>query len=178
MGDLSALKLTEQGQEVVRPFSAYNVKTADKVLSTNKVPFLAKAVPTVKSPYQKERIGGGSIAWNQLVNTTDTSVTVTSNHKYALYKNSAWSVGISDGTAISVTGGTDMCTDLTLAFGSTIADHIYSLEQSEAGSGIAKLKRWGFFTNPYYENIFRGKKAKDRTALNDRAYLTLANGFR
>ena len=40
--------------------------------------------------------------------------------------------------------------DLTQMFGSTIADHIYSLEQATAGSGVAKLKEWGFFTEDYY----------------------------
>lgn len=40
--------------------------------------------------------------------------------------------------------------DLTAMFGSTIANHIYTLETAEAGSGIAWLKRYGFFTKPYY----------------------------
>ena len=41
-------------------------------------------------------------------------------------------------------------TDLTLDFGATIADHIYSLEQATAGSGIAWLKSYGFLTKSYY----------------------------
>lgn len=40
--------------------------------------------------------------------------------------------------------------DLTAMFGSTIADYAYSLEQATAGSGIAWLKKCGFFTKPYY----------------------------
>ena len=40
--------------------------------------------------------------------------------------------------------------DLTQAFGSTIADYLYSLETATAGSGIAKLKEWGFFTKDHY----------------------------
>lgn len=40
--------------------------------------------------------------------------------------------------------------DLTLMFGSTIADYIYSLEQAESGSGIAWIKSYGFFTKDYY----------------------------
>ena len=40
--------------------------------------------------------------------------------------------------------------DLTLMFGSTIADYIYALEHSNAGAGIAWLKRYGFFTEDYY----------------------------
>ena len=35
-------------------------------------------------------------------------------------------------------------------FGSTIADYVYNLEQSTAGSGIAWLKSYGFFTKDYY----------------------------
>lgn len=40
--------------------------------------------------------------------------------------------------------------DLTLMFGTTIADYVYSLEQATAGSGIAWLKSHGFFTKDYY----------------------------
>ena len=40
--------------------------------------------------------------------------------------------------------------DLTAMFGTTIADYIYSLEQATAGSGIAYLRKYGFFTNDYY----------------------------
>lgn len=39
--------------------------------------------------------------------------------------------------------------DLTQMFGSTIADYVYSLEQSTAGSGIAWLQSYGFFTEGY-----------------------------
>lgn len=39
---------------------------------------------------------------------------------------------------------------LTAVFGTTIADYIYSLEQSTAGSGIAWLKSYGFLTEDYY----------------------------
>lgn len=40
--------------------------------------------------------------------------------------------------------------DLTQMFGTTIADYVYSLEQSVEGSGIAWLKSYGFFTKDYY----------------------------
>lgn len=40
--------------------------------------------------------------------------------------------------------------DLTQMFGSAIADHLYALETASAGSGIAKLKSWGFFIKDYY----------------------------
>ena len=41
--------------------------------------------------------------------------------------------------------------DLTLMFGSTIADYAYTLETQQAGKGIAWLKSYGFFGEPYYE---------------------------
>lgn len=41
--------------------------------------------------------------------------------------------------------------DLTKYFGSAqIPDYLYSLEQSESGSGIAQLHQWGFLRRPYY----------------------------
>ena len=43
-----------------------------------------------------------------------------------------------------------MCFDLTQMFGSTIADYVYGLESATAGTGIAWLKKYGFFTKPYY----------------------------
>jgi len=44
-----------------------------------------------------------------------------------------------------------MLFDLTTMFGSTIADYIFSLEQASAGSGIAKLREWGFDFDTYHE---------------------------
>ena len=41
--------------------------------------------------------------------------------------------------------------DITLMFGSSIADYIYSLETATAGSGMEKLRQWGFFTDDVYE---------------------------
>lgn len=40
--------------------------------------------------------------------------------------------------------------DLTQAFGSTIADYVYTLEQATSGSGIAWLRSYGFLTKDYY----------------------------
>ena len=40
--------------------------------------------------------------------------------------------------------------DLTAMFGSTIADYAYTLESGTAGAGIAWLKKYGWFTKPYY----------------------------
>lgn len=103
---------------------------------------------TLESPV----LVGGSVGWNQLVPNTGSSlsVTVTSGHKYVMKKSGALSVGSSSGSALTgLTGGTDMVTDLTLLLGSTIADRIYTLEQSTAGSGIAQLRAWGFDFGEY-----------------------------
>ena len=40
--------------------------------------------------------------------------------------------------------------DLTVMFGSTIADYVYTLESGTAGAGIAWLKANGFFNSAYY----------------------------
>lgn len=42
------------------------------------------------------------------------------------------------------------CIDLTQMFGTAIADKAYTMEQTTAGSGIAWLKSYGFFTESYY----------------------------
>lgn len=54
-----------------------------------------------------------------------------------------WSV---DSTIISMTHF--MCIDLTQMFGATIADYIYSLEQAEAGAGVAFFRK--LFPEDYY----------------------------
>ena len=100
-----------------------------------------------------DELVGGSVAWNQLVANSGSSlsVTITSGHKYILKKSGTLSVGASSGSAITgLTGGTDWITDLTLMFGTTIADYVYNLEQSTAGSGVEWLKSYGFFTKDYY----------------------------
>ena len=40
--------------------------------------------------------------------------------------------------------------DITAMFGTAIADYVYSIEQATAGSGIAYLRKYGFFTKSYY----------------------------
>ena len=63
----------------------------------------------------------------------------------------AFSQFILSGTSFSNVKYYPQIFDLTTMFGSTIAGYIYSLEQSTAGAGVAKLKEWGFFTEDYYE---------------------------
>lgn len=74
-----------------------------------------------------EQITGGTVAWNQLVSSSATSVTITSGHKYVLYSGSAWSIGASTGSAITASGsGGAKLFDLTQMFGATIADYEYN----------------------------------------------------
>ena len=61
-----------------------------------------------------------------------------------------WYLRISSGTVCQHLKMAINIVDLTQMFGTAIADYIYSLEQATSGSGIAKLKEWGFFTKDYY----------------------------
>lgn len=78
---------------------------------------------------------------------------IPSNHKYLLKYGSNYFLGIGTGECVNILKNTnDYVTDLTLMFANNpaIADYAYTLEQSEAGSGIAWLKSYGFFTKDYY----------------------------
>ena len=98
---------------------------------------------------ETDMLVGGTVAWNQLVNSGDTSVTVQSGHKYYSNINNTKTIGSSNGSAISINDSTkDNVIDLTQMFGSTIADYIYSLEQANSGAGVAWFKK--LFPKPYY----------------------------
>ena len=81
------------------------------------------------------------------------------------------SVRINNGTECNFTVK-PMLFDLTAMFGTIIADYIYSLEQATAGSGIAKLREWGFFTEDYYDydpgtmRSVEGVSAKETVGFN------------
>ena len=60
-------------------------------------------------------------------------------------------LALAGGANTAVSGSVyPMLIDLTAEFNTTIADYVYSLEQTQAGSGIAWLKSYGFFTESYY----------------------------
>lgn len=100
-----------------------------------------------------DKIVGGTLKWNQLVGENDTSVTVPIEHKYfyriVVSDIATNGIALSDGTAIAVTGGVDNINDLTLMFGTTIADYVYGLEIAEAGKGVEWFKK--LFPKDYYE---------------------------
>ena len=98
---------------------------------------------------EKDKIVGGTVAWNQLVGASTETVTLTSGRRYAACIGGVWGIGTSDGTAISVTGGTDQVFDLTLMFGPTIANYINTLETATPGAGVAWFR--GLFPKDYYD---------------------------
>lgn len=96
-------------------------------------------------------IEGASVGWNQLVQNSgsDLSVTIPSGRKYIMKKNGTYTVGQSDGTALTgLTGGTDNVHDLSPMFNSTVADAIYAMEQATAGAGVAFFRK--YFPKDYY----------------------------
>lgn len=127
------------------------IASAEQLLSdkytVDQVPYLFRPSGGSGADREIDQIVGGSIVWNQLCNGS--SVTVPNGRKYYMVKGGTASIGASTGTAITgLTSGTDMVTDLTQAFGSTIADYIYSLEQATAGAGVAWFKK--LFPKDYY----------------------------
>ena len=128
--------------------------TSATVINTSSSPVLDQLPYLFRASHfggdrETDKLVGGTVAFNQLVQTTDTSITVTSGHKYLSKINNVQTIAISDGTAISINDGTeDNVHDLTLMFGSTIADYIYSLEQGTAGAGVAWFRN--LFPKSYY----------------------------
>lgn len=99
--------------------------------------------------FENDEVVGGTVAFNQMVQTSSSSVTVTSGHKYYSSINGTRTVALSNGSAISINDGTkDNVIDLTQAFGTTIADYIYTLETGQAGAGVAWFKK--LFPKSYY----------------------------
>lgn len=185
------------------------------IVGSDNAPYVYRQTPFIASQENLKSIVGGSVVWNQLVNTLNPSAEVygitrtkvstdikdglrvygtctastyfpiaqidnfNAEHKYfvslgnvvlpsgsKLYLQSVTTANmqkdyvgtladtpiaiyIVSGVAIDVIVKPQVF-DLTAMFGSTIADYIYSLEQATAGSGIAWLKKYGFFTKPYY----------------------------
>lgn len=83
--------------------------------------------------YGQDNYGQGTVIRNTSANTT---------WYYVL------NVQTKVGTAVSNYVIRPMVIDLTAMFGSTIADYIYSLEQANAGAGVAWFKK--LFPKPYY----------------------------
>ena len=127
--ELSDVDLTTPANGEVLEYNGTSQKWENKDLlamteTTFTNPYTKKLVPSGQYTEKLKKIIGVSVVWNQLVDTATTSVTITSGHKYIHWNGSTLTKGTSDGTAISVTGGTDKISDLTFMFGSSVADGI------------------------------------------------------
>lgn len=114
-------------ENISRPIKYIIYKLTEFIRVVDK--FVFRQVPSgAASGYANiEQIEGNTVAWNQLVDTGSTSVVVQSGHVYYANINGTASIATSDGTPISVAGGTDIIHDLTAIFGAgneptTIAD--------------------------------------------------------
>ena len=152
-GEVSEAELTQAFEDFSANGTVANAEqlTTD-IRANDQTPYLFRTAGGSVDIGDREYINGivgGTIAWNQLVaNSGSVSVTVPSGHKYFSNIGDTKAIAISNGSAISATGGTDNIFDLTQMFGSTIADYIYSLEQANAGAGVAWFRK--LFPKPYY----------------------------
>lgn len=83
------------------------------------------------------KLRGNTLVWNQLVDTSTSSVTLVSQHKYYTVVDGTKSIQTGANSAISVTGGTDVVVDLTKMFGA--GNEPTTVEEFEA-----------MFPNSYY----------------------------
>ena len=97
------------------------------VYTENETPYQIRTAPAGNNRCL-EKLVGVSCAFNQLVNSGDTSINTTSGRKYLTKINNVWSI-ISGGSAVTIVDDTsDMVIDLTACFGSEVADYLYNLE--------------------------------------------------
>ena len=94
---------------------------------------------------QVQSVKGNTVVWNQLIGSDTSSVTVESGHKYLAVISGSASIATSDGTAVSVTGGTDQLFDLTQMFGagnepSTVAEFEQMFPESYYAYSAPTLK--------------------------------------
>lgn len=97
------------------------------VYTENETPYQLRQTP-ITANRTLEKLIGVSCAFNQLVNTGDTSINTTSGKKYLTKINNVWSI-IAGGSAVTIVDdSSDMVIDLTACFGSEVADYLYGLE--------------------------------------------------
>ena len=122
MSDISQVKLPDN--------ILYNIKAlslVESVKTLEQTPYQLRQTP-ITANRTLEKLIGVSCAFNQLVNTGDTSINTTSGHKYVTKINNVWSI-ISGGSAVTIVDdSSDMLIDLTACFGSEVADYLYNLE--------------------------------------------------
>lgn len=144
-----------QNPYVIGGFTEANITQQSTIPVTDNAPYLFRQSGGDNNAdvYNQEtdKLVGASAVVNQLVDTGATEVPTISGHKYLTRINSVVTIQQGTGTAISINDADeDNAHDLTAMFGTAIADYVYSLEQATAGSGIAYLRKYGFFTKDYY----------------------------
>lgn len=167
-GDLiTATKLNKLETQVTFNTDALEQKVNSSGVIDNAQQLLSTVETTDKIPYHfrasgggvdignrmTDMIVGGTIVWNQLVGDNTTSVTILTNEVYIIAPSSpSWFIYKNSGSAattVNVNGGSDMAFNLTLMFGSEIADYVYGLEQAASGAGVAWFR--SLFPKDYYE---------------------------
>jgi len=117
-----------------------NTSLIQKIIATggdiveDNVPYTARLKSDEVGDELFDTIVGGTLVWNQLANGT--SAIVDNGHIYYANINNIKSIAIGNGSMINV-GANDNVIDLTMMFGDSVADYIYSMEQAYTGSGIA-----------------------------------------
>ena len=91
----------------------------------------------------------GSKGWASYPTRTRVDYIWGATEEKALYFTIRGYTGNGVTSAIDFTAENAMCFDLTAALGSTIADYIYTLEQANAGAGVAYFRK--YFPEEYYE---------------------------
>ena len=97
------------------------------VYTENETPYQIRTAPAGNNR-TLEKLIGVSCAFNQLVDSGDTSINTISGHKYVTKINNVWLI-IAGGSAVTIVDdSSDMVVDLTACFGSEVADYLYNLE--------------------------------------------------
>ena len=112
------------------------------VYTENETPYQIRTAPAGNNR-TLEKLIGVSCAFNQLVDSGDTSINTTSGHKYLTKINNVWSI-IAGGSAVTIVDdSSDMVIDLTSCFGSEVADYLYN-----SADGISIFR--SLFADNYY----------------------------
>lgn len=115
------------GNTVIAPYADNLTPYSEDSGATQSNPFILEGTGTgngedvvdTGSFAQIKSKNGNTIVYNQLVDDDTETVTIPSGHIYYAVISGTASIGTSDGTAISVTGGSDVVIDLSLWFGAT-----------------------------------------------------------
>lgn len=135
--------------------NTYNFPQGTQIVAGHKILLsaqLSEALSSNASIYLYTRANGTNYAVNLSIPAGQThatnirSITVGGTGGHANSNGDAWVYH----NNIDADVNNFMISDLTALFGTSIADYIYSLEQANAGAGVAWLKAHGWFTKDYY----------------------------